>query len=94
MSDDQQQDQPQPDRPAAPVAPAATARNPVVTTLYWLLFFIMAAGLLLSTACTLMFLVDGSSHELDLSGAALVIGGPAILIFGGLAYWLWRLAKR
>jgi hypothetical protein len=76
-------------------APARRERNPVVTTLYWLLFIITAGGLLLSTTCTLAIVLgSGGGGEIQIGAEAFIIGGPFMLVFGGLAYWFWRLARR
>lgn len=85
---------PQPTAHQAQAAPALPERNPVVSTLYWMLFIIMAGGLLLSTACTLAVCFDSSGGEMQLGAGAFIFGGPFMLIFGGLAYWFWRLARR
>jgi hypothetical protein len=84
----------QPTTDQAAPSSATPERNPVLTTLYWLLFIIMAGGLLLSTTCTLAIVFDSGGGEIQIGSGAFIIGGPFMLVFGGLAYWFWRLARR
>jgi hypothetical protein len=98
MSDEPVEPQPTDPQPVVThvaSAPATVERNPVLTTLYWLLFIITAGGLLLSTTCTLAIVFDsGGGGEIQIGPEAFIIGGPFMLVFGGLAFWFWRLARR